>query len=83
MFDGQTFDPIQDHSRLSGQLGRVHAVMADGDWHTLAELAQKCGGSEAAISARIRDFRKPKFGSREVVTERVRAGLWRYRLVME
>lgn len=81
MFSGNTFNQEQDGARLTGQLGRVAAVMADGDWHTLAELAQKCGGSEAAISARIRDFRKPKFGAMEVTTERVRAGLWRYKLV--
>lgn len=81
-FGGNTFDQAQDGKRLTGQLGRVFAVMRDGDWHTLAELAQKCGGSEAAISARIRDFRKPQFGAMEVITERVRGGLWRYRMVL-
>ncbi len=38
-FDGATFDPDLDAERLGTQLVRVRAVMADGNWHTLAELA--------------------------------------------
>lgn len=82
MFGGKTYDPAADSPRLTSQLDRVRAVMQDGQWHTLAELAEVCGGSEAAISARIRDFRKPQFGAHEVQRERVRDGLWRYRLVI-
>lgn len=81
MFGGKTYDEQQDESRLTGQLGRVWDVMVDGQWHTLAELANRCGGSEAAISARIRDFRKPKFGGHAVESQRVKQGLWHYRLV--
>ena len=44
-FGGTTYDPKRDCARLTGQLGRVADVMADGSWHTLAELAQKCGGT--------------------------------------
>lgn len=83
MFGGTTYDPAQDGPRLSTQLKRVQAAMLDGEWHTLAELAARCGGSEAAISARIRDFRKPKFGGHTVERQRVCSGLWRYRLVIE
>jgi hypothetical protein len=55
--------------------------MTDGRWWTLSELAERCGGTEAAISARIRDLRKAKFGGGVVERERVSGGLWRYRVV--
>lgn len=82
MFGGETYDAQQDEARLTGQLRRVWDVMIDGQWHTLAELAARCDGSEAAISARIRDFRKPKFGGHTVERVRVQDGLYRYRLVV-
>ena len=82
LFGGVTFDPILDAERLKIQLGRVFCVMRDEQWHTIPELRDMCGGSEAAISARIRDFRKPQFGSYDIITERVQQGLWRYKLVL-
>ena len=82
-FGGETFDKALDGVRLTSQLNRVFVVMSDGKWHTLAELSKSCGGTEAAISARIRDFRKEKFGGREVQRQRVDgSGLWAYRLVL-
>lgn len=80
MFGGATFNESQDGARLRTQLARVGSVVADGRWHTLAELASACGGSETAISARLRDFRKPKFGGYVVERQRVRGGLWQYRV---
>lgn len=82
LFGGKTFDPVLDAERLKSQLGRVFLVMRDQDWHTIPELQKKCGGSEAAISARIRDFRKSQYGSYEIITERVKEGLWKYKLVL-
>lgn len=79
-FDGRTYDPDQDHCRLAGQLGRVYNVMKDGFPHTLDELKAKCGGTDASISARIRDLRKAKFGAYEIISRRVRDGLWEYQL---
>jgi len=81
-FSGTTYDPILDRTRLTTQLNRVFDKMRDGQWHTLAELAEYSGGTEAAVSARIRDFRKARFGGHTVERERVRAGLWRYKLVL-
>lgn len=84
-FDGDTFDPARDGARLSGQLARVMALMADGRWRTLAEIAAACGCSEASASARLRDARKSKFGGYRVDRQRVAGarGLWKYRLVTE
>lgn len=85
-FDGQTFDPVQD-VRLNGQLERVFWTLCDKRWHTLSEIAQlhqekyNATDTEAAISARIRDFRKPKFGGFTVESRRRHKGLWEYRLV--
>ena len=80
-FDGPTYDPALDRDRLTKQLGRVYDALAGGEWWTLADLARAAGGSEASVSARIRDLRKPRFGGYEVERERVVAGLFRYRLV--
>jgi hypothetical protein len=83
-FDGQTYVPSLDYQRLSGQLKRVFRTMVTGQWLTLSEIAKRTGDhSEAAISARLRDLRKPKFGAFEVERRRRGAGkqgLWEYRL---
>jgi hypothetical protein len=81
LFGGDTYDPEQDKDRLLTQLGRVRDVMFDGRWHTLGELVERCGGSEASVSARIRDLRKRRFGAYVVESKRVSNGLWAYRLI--
>jgi biotin operon repressor len=80
MFDGSTFDPELDGPRLSSQLQRVKRLMQDGRWHSLRYIADVIGGSEAGVSARIRDLRKLKFGGYTVDRQRVEGGLWVYRL---
>jgi hypothetical protein len=79
-FDGRTYDPEQDEIRLSKQINRVWKAMNDSGWHTLAKLSQATGIPEASVSARIRDFRKPRFGGHAVLRERIEGGLWRYML---
>lgn len=78
--DGWTYDPGRDHKRLARQMERVRSIMSDGAWHTLSELADKCQGSEAGISARLRDLRKAKFGGYTVTAKRLGKGLWAYRM---
>jgi hypothetical protein len=82
-FDGATFDPARDGPRLAGQLARVYAAVKGGRWWTLADLAAAAGGSEAGVSARLRDLRKPKFGGHRVERRRVGGGLWEYRVAGE
>lgn len=82
-FDGETYDPDRDYVRLSGQLKRVYEFMSDHKWHTLQEIADACYGTEAAVSARLRDLRKQKYGSHVVEKEHVFNGLYQYRLVRE
>ncbi len=85
-FDGATFERGLDGDRLLTLLDDVLAVMRRGEWLTLAEIRAAVGrGSEAGISARLRDLRKQKFGG-HVVERRRRAtvpttwGIWEYRL---
>lgn len=84
-FDGQTFDPSLDLDRLTSLQARAFKVMFDGQWHRLKELARACGGSEAGLSARIRDMRKKRWGAWTVEDRRVLGarGLWEYRLDVE
>lgn len=86
--DGTTFDPEKDLVRLNGQMLDVYKVMIWGDWHTIDNVQQLIVSrygrhySQAGISARIRDFRKPKFGSHTVRRRRHHeTGLWQYKLI--
>ena len=81
LFDGSTYDAARDEVRLTGQLQNVKQVLSDNRWHTLSEISQRIGGSEAGISARIRDLRKPKFGNHTIDRQHIGGGLWRYRWV--
>lgn len=79
--DGPDLTPA-DQLRLGTQLARVQTLMGDGRWRTLAQIAAIVGGSEAGVSARLRDLRKDKFGAHRVERHRTHsAGLWYYRLV--
>lgn len=81
-FDGATYEPKRDYARLSGQLLKVKNLMSDGQWRTLAQIRDHTGGSEAAISARLRDLRKEKYGNHTVDRESLGDGLFRYRLIL-
>jgi hypothetical protein len=84
LFHGQTYEPEHDHARLAGQLERVATLMRDGVWRTLAEIVAAVGGSEAGVSARLRDLRKKDFGAHVVERRRrgePKLGLWEYRVL--
>jgi hypothetical protein len=88
VFGGETYEAERDFVRLKGQLKRTWDVMKDGKWRTLKQIANEASAlradrgrdSEAAISARLRDFRKKEFGKYEVHARNDGGGLWRYRL---
>lgn len=78
---GETYDPALDGARLATQYARVVQVMADGQWHTLRDIAIAVHGSEAGVSARLRDMRKPARGRFNVERRRTaKAGVWEYRV---
>lgn len=74
-----TLDMQKDGERLRTQMDRVRSIMESGEWFTLNVLALCAGGSEASVSARIRDLRKE---GRTVYARRIPGanGLWEYRL---
>ena len=80
-FDGETFEPSRDGERLSAQLDRVRDVMKDRQWRTLHEIAVIVKGSEASVSARLRDLRKARFGNHVVEREYLGSGVWQYRVL--
>lgn len=82
-FDGATYEPRLDLIRLNTQLGRVKHLMIDGRWRTLRSIAAQTGGSEASVSARLRDLRKPRNGGYNVERRRVADGLFEYRIATE
>lgn len=82
MFDGKTYDPQRDKERLKTQLYNVWALMKDGRWRTLEQISVRVGCPEASVSARLRDFRKRKFGSHTVERQYVQRGLFKYRLIV-
>jgi hypothetical protein len=71
-----------DPKRLAAQMAKVTAVMADGEWRTLEQLATAVGAETQSVSARLRDLRKPRYGSRVVERAYAGGGLYRYRLVI-
>jgi hypothetical protein len=81
-FGGGTFDEGEDGDRLRRQLAAVWAVVSDGRWYTLSYISHEVDAPEASVSARLRDFRKLKFGGHKVDRQRVPNGngLHRYRL---
>lgn len=80
-FDGHTYNHLQDSLRLHRQLGKVWDVVKNGAWFTLREIADQIDAPEASVSARLRDLRKPKFGSNTVEREYIGHGLYRYRFI--
>ncbi len=80
-FDGETYEPARDRDRLNFQLDRVRKLMADGQWRTLKNIAKNVGGSEASVSARLRDLRKDRFGGMSVTRRYVRQGIFEYQVV--
>jgi len=81
-FDGFTYRRELDQVRLTTLFRRVFWCLINGEWWTLAQLKTVCGGSEAGISARLRDLRKPHFGGFTVHHRRRSGanGCWEYRL---
>ena len=82
--DGSTYERPLDLARLNKQARIVWDVMCLGSWWTLEELADRTGAPEASISARLRDFRKDRFGGHTVERRRVGkkgSGRFEYRLL--
>lgn len=83
------FSPPPPEARPLSQLAAVRRILADGKPHTLPQIHEaverlrgmKC--TDSAISARIRDLRKPEHGGLTVESWGLpgHKGLWAYRVV--
>jgi hypothetical protein len=83
-FDGVTYEPKFDATRLRGEMARVYKLMSDNYWRTLHEISDLTGDPEASISARLRDLRKSRFGSHTVNRRRrgdPKQGIFEYQLL--
>ena len=80
-FGGRTYSEALDGARLGTCLDKVRAIITNppGRWFTFAELANKAEASEAGVSARLRDLRKPQFGAMKIESKRIGRGIWAYR----
>lgn len=81
-FDGDTIVPERDNERLGRQSRDVFDLMKDGRWRTLDSIAAQTDHPPASISARLRDFRKPRFGGYTVERRHVSNGLFEYRIII-
>ncbi|NBV20341.1 DNA methyltransferase, partial [Janthinobacterium sp.] len=54
-----------------------------GEWWTLYDLEARTGHPVQSISARLRDFRKARYGAWTVERRYQGRGLWEYRVVLE
>jgi hypothetical protein len=64
------------------QYDRVFAVMKDGVWRTLHNIAVRTNAPEASVSAQLRHARKARFGSHTVNRKYVSNGLYLYQLIV-
>lgn len=87
-FDGETYEPEKDQPRLKSQLDAVKHLMRDGRPRTIPAIRSalyRTGirATEQGISARLRDLRKERYGSHNIIRQRVSGGLFSYRIGQE
>lgn len=81
-FDGPAYQPELDFERLNNQHERIKALMLDGRWRTLGQIAAVVNAPESSVSAQLRHLRKPRFGGYTVERQRVDGGLYAYRMAL-
>ena len=83
MFDGDTYNRERDYDRLNKQQKEIFDIVIDGEWRTLSELEYLTDYRHPpqSISARLRDFRKKKFGGFLVERKYIINGIHSYRVL--
>lgn len=79
-FDGDDYNHQRDHTRLTGQIERVHDLILDGAWRTLNEISDATGDPHSSVSAQLRNLRKGRFGGHNIERKYMGDGLYSYRL---
>lgn len=85
-FAGTTYNPTLDETRLTTLFEDVRDhMLSHGEYRTYAEIHQAIKrGTEASISARLRDCRKPENGGYTVNGRRrgdPKRGLWEFQVL--
>lgn len=74
---------FKDEKRAEGHLRRIFELMRDGKPRTLAEIREELKlPPDTAVSARLRDFRKKRWGRHAVGLRHVERGVYAYRLTL-
>lgn len=81
-FSGADFQPPRDGGRLAVQYVRIFALMRDGVWRTLDQIAQTTQDPPASVSAQLRNVRKGSFGRHTLNRRYIGQGLYEYQLVL-
>lgn len=74
--------PIVDAPNVKNLTSHLYAIMRDGKFFTLQELKQITGYKINSISSALRDFRKERNGSNELIKERVDKKIYKYSLII-
>ena len=80
---GETYAKHLDETRLDTQIAKVYRMMKRSSWTSLAVLSTQCDCSEASVSARLRDLRKPQWGGHDIDKKRMEGGLWAYKMTSD
>lgn len=81
-FTGSDYSKVRDHERLSKQHIKIFNLMKDGVYRTLPEISDLLLEPPASVSAQLRHFRKPAFGSHTVNKKYEGNGLYSYQLIL-
>ena len=73
--------PFVHRPSLAAQRERVASIMRRGDWVTLDDLAAAIDAPVQSISARVRDLRKPRYGSYTIARRHLGRRVFAYRMV--
>ena len=79
---GKKSVPNVDVPNVKNLTSHLYALMRDGKFFTLQELKEITGYKINSISSALRDFRKARNGSNELVKERVSKKIYKYSLII-
>lgn len=66
---------------FNAQARRVWNATVNRSWITLDQVSRVTGDPVQSVSARLRDFRKEKFGQHTVERRQIDKGLFEYRVI--
>ena len=71
---------LEDGKRLAGQFDRVWAIMRDGEYHTIQEVAERTGDPAQSVARQMRYIRSKARGGHVLEREHRGRGLYAFRV---